>query len=114
MKLVYVAGKFRDETPWDMEQNIRRAEEHALEIAKLGAVPVVVHSMFRYFDQSLPDRFWLDGTMDILRRCDALFLLPGWEDSQGSVAERMEAQRQNIPIFEHEETLLEWLEERSC
>ena len=87
MKLIYVAGPFRGETPWDVEQNIRNAEEIGLELAEQGWVPVIPHTMYRYFDKRCSDEFWLDGTLELMRRCDALHLCPGWERSSGSRAE---------------------------
>ena len=50
MKLVYIAGPFRAPTPWGIEENVRHAERHAFEIAKLGAMPVCPHANTRHFD----------------------------------------------------------------
>lgn len=99
MKVVYVAGPFRGQTPWDVECNIRKAEEVAFEVARLGAMPLCPHTMTRYFDRQCTDEFWLEGTLELLRRCDAILLLEGWEASVGSRGELQEAQRLNLPIF---------------
>ncbi len=37
------------------------------------------------------DGFWLDGTLELMRRCDAVLLVPGWESSSGTRAEIEEA-----------------------
>jgi len=82
--VVYIAGPFRAETPWKVEQNIRRMEDVALEVAKIGAVPLCPHTMYRYFDKSLPDEFWLDATVGLLLRCDAILMCGEWIRSAGS------------------------------
>ena len=99
MKLVYIAGKYRGETPWDVEQNVRRAEEAGLHIAKLGAMPVIPHAMLRFFDKQCLDMFWLDGTAALLRRCDAAVFLIDWESSKGAQKEHVVATADRLPIF---------------
>lgn len=99
MKTVYVAGAFRAPTPWEVEQNVRKAENLALALARVGAAPLCPHPMFRFFNGLLDDRFWLEATLELLRRCDALALLPSWEQSSGSQGEKAEAERLGRPIF---------------
>lgn len=100
MKVVYVAGPFRAKTPWGIEQNIREAETLALEVARIGAVPLCPHTMYRFYQESLPDEFWLEATLELLRRCDAIVLSPRWRESTGSKGEREEALRLGLPVFE--------------
>ena len=103
MKLVYVAGPFRAPTPWGVEQNVRRAEEWGLRVAKVPAlVPVIPHSMFRYYDGQGHDDYWLAATLAIMERCDALLLVPGWESSAGSRAERERAIEAGLIVFDAE------------
>ncbi len=99
--LVYIAGPFRAATPWGVESNVRIAEIVALEIAKLGHIPVCVHSMYRHFDKSLPDEFWLEATIEILRACDAICMVGDWKKSVGAQAELDEAKRLEKLWFHH-------------
>lgn len=99
-KLVYVAGSFRGKTPWEVESNIRKAEAVGLEIAKKGGVPVIPHTMYRFFDKVLSDQFWLDATLSVMHKCDGLVLCVGWENSEGSRNERAEAERAGIKVWE--------------
>ena len=108
MKVVYIAGPFRGATPWDVEQNVRRAEALALEVARMGAMPLCPHANTRHFDGQLTAEFWLEGTLELLRRCDAVLLVPGWETSSGTKAEVAEAERLGSPVFEHLWQLNEW------
>ena len=46
--------------------------------------------------------YWIASTLEVLRRCDAIFLVPGWGGSKGSVGEYEEALRLKIPAFDDE------------
>lgn len=110
MRVIYVAGKFRGRDSWERENNVRRAEETAYEVAKLGAMPVCPHANTRFFDGTLTDQFWLDGTLELMKRCDALVMVPGWESSQGAVTEKRLAEELGIPVFPTLELLKMWLD----
>lgn len=100
MKVVYIAGKYRGPTPWDVEQNIRAAEEVAVRVAAMGLMPQVVHPMTRFIGGANADeQFWLNGTMEIMRRCDAVVCVGNWLGSVGARAEVDEATRLGIPVF---------------
>jgi len=109
MKVVYIAGPFRGPTPWDIENNIRRAETLALEVWRLPAAALCPHCNTRFFQNAAPDNVWLDGDLEMLRRCDAVMLTPDWEKSGGARAEVEEAHRLGIPVFESLALLRRWL-----
>ena len=109
MKLIYVAGKYRGATPWDVEWNIRAAEELGLEVARLGAIPLIVHTQYRFFQGQLPDEFWIEGTLEQMRRCDGAIFLPNWRESTGARGERDECLRLKIEIFDTLSQLDRWL-----
>lgn len=113
MKVVYVAGPFRGRTHWDIQQNVRRAEALSLEVARLGAMPLVPHKNTENFHGQLDDKFWLDGTLELLRRCDALITVDGWRDSSGTAAEINEAMNRGIRVFHSLHGLRTWLDEPS-
>jgi hypothetical protein len=112
LKKVYVAGKFRGSTAWDVESNIRKAEEHGLELAKKGIFPVIPHTMTRFFDKAhgIPDSLWLEGDLDLLRMCDGLSLVPdNWYGSTGTDGEIKHALRNGIWIFVPEHRLTDFV-----
>ena len=99
MKVVYIAGPFRGKTAWEIECNVRRAEELALEVSRCGAVPLCPHTNTRFFQGEGSDVFWLAATMELLRRCDAICMTCNWHRSLGARAEFVEAERLGIPVF---------------
>ena len=107
--VVYVAGPFRGPNAWAIEQNIRRAEELSLEVWKMGVAAICPHTNTRFFQGAADDHVWLDGDLEILRRCDAVLLVPGWENSSGTRAEVAQARSQNQPVFETIGELYEWV-----
>ena len=109
VKIVYVAGKYRGPTMWAIEQNVRRAEELGLRVAEVGAMPLMPHCNTRYFHGLLEDSFWLEGTLELLRRCDAVILVSGWYGSIGAKGEKEEAERLGLPVFESVAALRHWL-----
>jgi hypothetical protein len=113
--VVYIAGPFRAKTPWLIEQNVRRAEAVALEVWKLGAAALCPHANTRHFQNSAKDEIWMRGTMELLRRCDAIVLLKEWKTSEGSRAEVDYAFSRGLPVFnEHDLDVMElWIAEWS-
>lgn len=109
MIVVYVAGPFRAPNAWEIEQNIRRAERLALEVWQLGAACICPHTNTRFYQGAAPDEVWLAGDLEILRRCDAVLVVPDWEQSAGTRAEIEFAQECKVPVFYHLAELERWM-----
>lgn len=110
MKLVYIAGPYRGANAWEVECNIRRAEALALEVWKLGAAAICPHANTRFFQNAAPDETWLEGDLEILRRCDAIMLTSDWRRSSGACGEVAVAKMRGIPIFDDLGVLERWLQ----
>lgn len=111
LKLVYIAGAFEGRDDLETEANIVRAEQVAERVRQLGAFPVCPHSLGRNFKHLGERAFWLAGTKELLRRtADAVTLVPGWEQSEGTCDEIADASARTIPVFETTEDLGAWLE----
>ena len=112
---VYIAGKFRPKGPKEFQRielgtNVRNALAVGFSVARLGCVPVIPHSMYQeFYGFSVPESFWLEATASLLDRCDAVLLVPGWQESDGTLAERKRAKAQGIPVFETVVELREWM-----
>lgn len=99
MKVIYIAGRFRGRDGWEVRCNIHAAESAARRVVALGAMPCTPHSIGGNMAGTASDAFWLRGTLELMRRCDAVLVLPGYETSEGTKAEITEAQAKQIPVF---------------
>lgn len=110
MKVVYIAGPFRGANAWDIENNIRRAENLALQVWQTGlAAALCPHTNTRFFQGAAPDEVWLKGDLEMLKRCDAVLLTWDWKDSVGVTKEVAYAKHCGIPVFEEFQHLQAWL-----
>ncbi len=103
MLLVYIAGPYRGKTPQEVELNIASAKQIAKLVARKGYMPVTPHLNTQGFEliaPDLPDEFWLEGTLELMRRCDYVVLAPGWEVSSGTRKEIEIAKSLGIPVYE--------------
>lgn len=97
--VVYIAGKYRGPNSWAIECNIRKAEEMAAKVWAMGLIALCPHSNSRHMEGVTTDQHMLDGTMELMRRCDAVLLLNNWRQSEGALGEIEEAKSRGIPIF---------------
>jgi len=102
MRVIYVAGPFRADTAWQIENNIRRAEEWSHKLWMMGAVVICPHTNTRFFHGEGTDEMWLEGTLELCRRADAIFLIENWQNSSGSRGEKAEMEKLERPIFYHD------------
>lgn len=102
MPVVYIAGPYRGRTRAAVELNIQSARALGLLAARKGWSPIIPHANTGHLDLVAPDlqdRFWLEATLELMRRSDAVLLCPGWENSEGTQAEVAEATRTGIPVI---------------
>ena len=113
MKLIYIAGPYRPYTCADgtwvgTPMNIRNAEVTAVNLVDtlghLGLFPVVPHLNTRDFENQVKqnnDQYFLDGTMALLERCDAVLLtMPNADEvSSGTKAEVHRAHQLGIQVY---------------
>ena len=99
MKLAYICGPFRAPNAWEIEENIRRAEVVALKAWKAGFAVICPHTNTRFFDGAAPDEIWLNGDLEIMKRCDLVILVEGWDLSLGALKEIERAEELGIPVF---------------
>ena len=100
MIVVYIAGPFRGANAWEVERHAQSAEVLAYEVWALGMVALCPHNNTRHFDGVLNDGIWLSGDLELLGRCDAILMVPGWETSIGAMAERTFALTRGIPVYD--------------
>ena len=106
--VVYIAGPYRSSHgPWGIRQNILRAEDLARQVWQAGFTALCPHKNTALFDgmPGMEDQDWLDGGLELLRRCDAMILTEYWRGSEGTWREIEYAREQGIPVFESVEEL---------
>lgn len=94
--LIYVAGPYRG----DVEQNIQNAREVAIELWKLGHTVICPHANSAHMDEAgIAHETFIEGDLKIIARCDALVVLPVFQDSEGTLQEIAYAERLRVPIY---------------
>jgi hypothetical protein len=99
MKVVYIAGPYTAPTSWKREQNIRAAESQSMKLWRAGVAAVCVHTNARYFYGEVPESTAIAIDDAILLRCDGLLLVPGWQESPGTLRELEIAKSRGIRVF---------------
>lgn len=101
--LAYIAGPLTCDGSgiWCIEKNIRKAEEAGLYVASLGVVPIVVHSMWRFFHGVMDEDVWVEYAISVLARCDVVALYDsGWRRSSGTRQEVDYARTHGIDLVD--------------
>lgn len=98
-KLVYIAGPYRSDQEWQVWDNIMMARDYAVAVWKAGGVPITPHLLSMLMGGVLPIEEFLEGDCEIIKRCDAFFLVGAWQGSKGALVEKKFAEEKGIPIF---------------
>lgn len=101
MRVIYVAGPYRSSHGvWGIQQNIKAAARVARELWLMGFAPICPHTNTGLMDgPDIPDRTFLDGDLEQMRRCDLVVVLPGWQLSVGTQGEIAEAERIGMTVY---------------
>jgi nucleoside 2-deoxyribosyltransferase len=103
--LVYVAGPYRG----DVKRNVALAETNAARLTLNSIGFICPHSNGNPHDHlDLPDQYWIESTLEIMRRCDALLVVGDWAKSEGTIGEIGEARKLGKPIFFHWLDVVQW------
>jgi len=116
LKLIFIAGPFkgRIKQPSAMmiERNVRMAEALSLRVWKLGAIPICMHTMNRFFFGELGEEDDIPNAAHrIIDVCDAVITSWGWEFSEGAEDEVQYAHKEGKPVFHSDKDLRCWLED---
>lgn len=116
MKVIYIAGPYRDERgEFYVRRNILAAEDAAIKVWEMGGVALCPHKNSGGFGGALgiEDQTWLDGDLELLHRCDAIYMIPGWQSSGGANAEKKFAEMLGIPVLLTDGAVLSFIQEGS-
>lgn len=101
-KLVYIAGPYRADTVEAVKLNIESAKKTALLVLEKGYYPVTPHLNSALFEllANVDDQFYLDHTLELMERCNAVVMSQGWQESQGATAEYERAKEIKQTVYE--------------
>ena len=109
MKKVYVAGAYSANNIIDCLKNIGRGEYYSAKIFMMGLAPFCpwhdADYVIKNWDKDFTVKMFYDYSMAWLDVSDCVFLVPGWENSKGTLAEIERAKELGIPIYKNLEDI---------
>jgi len=98
---MYIAGPYSG----DVKGNVRKAWLAGREIVQKGYIPVIPHTMTSGMEDILTPGDWYAITLELLKMCDAIYMLKGWGKSWGAKSEYDYARKEmGIPVYCQGET----------
>ncbi len=98
MRVIYIAGPYRGKTENEVFANIMRAREVAYKLWQENWVVICPHLNTMLMSDHDVEKY-LTGSLELLSRCDDIFMLKGWKQSEGAVAEYELAQKLGLGIW---------------
>lgn len=95
-KKIYLSGKIAGLDEKTYKENFSRAEKRVREIINDNYAIIVNPAMLPPVHMSWAD--YLIRDLMLLKDCDMIFMLPGWEESKGAITERAFATGAGIEI----------------
>lgn len=102
MKVIYVAGPYTAETDWQRGIHIKKACDVTANLWRMGFYAVCPHKITAFYGGLCEENVFIEGGLEILRRCDVVVLVEGWEKSGGTLGEVEEAIKIGLPVYEDE------------
>lgn len=99
MKVIYLAGKYRGSCPNEVYENIQHARREAFKLWQENWAVICPHMNTMFMDFKESGEPFISGDLEILKRCDAIFMLSNWKDSEGAKKEFELAQELGLEIF---------------
>ena len=97
--MIYIAGPYRANTKLGILINILKARKVAKKYWALGYTVITPHCNSALMDGCATDAVFLRGGLGLLECAKLMVVLPGWEKSQGTLAEIEYAKEHSIPII---------------
>lgn len=103
MILAYISGPYRSASLEGVMDNIAVARKVALKYWKAGYAVICPHLNTALMDGQCADHVWLDGDIEMLKRCDVIVMLPKWKSSVGAKIERDAAIEAGLAVIYEQE-----------
>jgi len=105
MELIFVSGKYGGKTKEETIRNIVCADVAAAKLWRRGFAVFSPHLNTALFDWDYPDiprEVYLEGDLEILKRCDSIYMLKGFKQSEGAMAELRLALKLGLKVYYEE------------
>lgn len=89
---VYISGPITGTE--DYKERFRMAE---MELRHVGHIPVNPVTISEKLGKNLPHEAYMKRDIEWLITCEGIYMLPGWENSEGAKVEKMIADACGIP-----------------
>lgn len=99
MIVCYIAGPYTATDGFTVEQNIDNARKVSSEIRSNDMAAIVPHLESIGCADALDYDGWIEHGIAVMRKCDCLVLVDGWEMSKGAKREVEDAKWNEKPIF---------------
>lgn len=99
MKVIYISGAYRADNESDVFENIMRARAVAQGLWRAGWAVICPHTNTIFMGSMLSDSSFLEGDLELLKRCDAIYMLEDWEYSKGATIELAKARELGLDIY---------------
>ena len=103
--IVYVCGPYSNVDHIEVCNNISRARATAQCLWASGYAVICPHMNSAHLDGVISYSKFAKAYINIMLRCDAVFVIDGWESSFGSIEEIKAAKVAGIPIYYNLEDL---------
>jgi len=105
--IVYIAGLY---STGDVDINIQTARQVAIKVWEAGFTAICPHLNTAHFEKDCKCKYedYIEGDLEIVKRCDCLLMLPAWRESKGAKKEYLWACENQMPVFEKIESLKEY------
>lgn len=112
--VVYVSGKMTAKDKQEEKNNILIALSVAAKLWNIGFTALCPHTNAPQPINGCGCRYeeYIEGDLELLSRCDAIFMLYGWEQSVGATLEHQEAEKLSLPIFYEIESLMRYFDKK--
>ena len=117
--IVYVAGPYRGKSKFYLLNRYQRfrnamcAWKVSVQLWNMNVMPFCPHMNSFWMDKKVNNlNVFIEGDLKVLKRCDAILMLKGWENSEGVLIEIKFAKENNIPIFYDVDSLREFIKNK--
>jgi hypothetical protein len=113
--IVYVSGAYYGkDSGQSIKSNVELAKQAAIELWERGYGVICPHTNSHFTKEECNCNYddYLVSYLEIVKRCNVVFMLDNWKESNGASTERQIALENDIPVFYKIQELEDWFENK--